>query len=263
MAFVQGSTTTRIMLTTCSIYRPIFHRHLVSVVYVRPLRLWGTDSYEVYASLSIPTKAAGGSEATTVDVRIQREQYREDKVATFIEQSFPLALSPCPSLCKSVGSSAASTASTSAPPTPLPSPLLGEPKIHGKGLEGAALVNTKGLVCGVSDLVIQDIQQATSKPALPCPDSLVRKASNFVPIRLFAVCTTSKTDPFGAFAESYFADEPKASAVSADAVPDLYDLDIYALRSAPPKCQRPREVKVISTAPQSMGFMERRALKQV
>ena len=148
-----------------------------------------------------------------------------------------------------VGSSAASTASTSPPPTPLPSPLLGQPNIHSKDPEDAALVNTKGLVCGISALVIPDVQQATLKPAVPCPDSLVRNASNFVPIRLPAVCTTSETDPFGAFAKSYFADEPKASAVSADAVPDLYYLDIYALISAPLKCQRPREVKVIWTPP--------------
>ncbi|KAH9930062.1 uncharacterized protein B0H18DRAFT_995071 [Fomitopsis serialis] len=105
-----------------------------------------------------------------------------------------------------------------------------------------------------SDLDVPDVASNLNlgllAPSPPCPTPLARRSSNLVPIYAPSACgrqvspspsLTHTPDPFGAFAESYFADEPKGSVVHANAVPDLYNFDVYAPSSTPPRRQRTRE----------------------
>ncbi|KZT73572.1 hypothetical protein DAEQUDRAFT_754412 [Daedalea quercina L-15889] len=170
--------------------------------------------------------------------------------------SFQMPPSPCPSLCVSVGSSAASTTSDSVPPTPIASPFLGEPEVRIGDLRDILPVRNEDHANEVSlpTSSTPDFPEVPAKlnlglPSPPplCPTPLVRRSSNLVPIRSPSAQLTAVPDPFGAFVESYFADEPKASVVSSNAVPDLYNFDVYASSSTPPRRQRTREFEYMAT----------------
>ncbi|KAH9838626.1 uncharacterized protein C8Q71DRAFT_906402 [Rhodofomes roseus] len=196
---------------------------------------------------SVPQAGAG---TISEGARLQSEKLCNisEGIAPSLPSS-PIPSSSCPSLSDSVGTSVASTAATSVPPTPVDSPYLGELEVNIGGSENVSSVEDAHNV-GILHVAPKPIE---FPPQLsPCPSPLARRSSNLVPILLSSACDysgnpcaplTHTPDPFGAFSESHFADEPKGSVDSAHAAPDLYNFDIYAPSSTPPRRQRTREFR--------------------
>ena len=79
-----------------------------------------------------------------------------------------------------------------------------------------------------------DIDPAAQKPVINVPlvpQSPLSRASEPVLIRPHAACTTNQCDPSGPFGKLHFTCEPNASVMKASTIPNLYNLNIYALNS--------------------------------